>query len=378
MARKKANRYGDYCEERGGVLYARVALPNGDGTYRLKRKKVPNGNRTLARQWAEQELAKAGKQSTHGGSTFETINDLANWYKRHYLSDATHVKDWESQSRKLDRIVAAFDNKLLSSFTTHDLTIYAKRRTTTDKVTQATINRDFALLRSAFRRGHDADKSIQVPKFPIDLKKEIERDRVLTADEEAAMLSHCVDVESLEYDKKNGTHVNTDKHQARRGHLRALIILAVDTALRRGEILSLSWEDIDMTGGVINVKASNTKTQKARKVGMTSRVYDELLKLNPQPSGRVFHQNTVKRSFSTVCTRAGVKDLRFHDLRHTATTRLIRAGVPHAEVMKITGHTQIKTFLRYLNLLDDTVTNAASQLDRFNGATSPVVRLYDS
>lgn len=97
---------------------------------------------------------------------------------------------------------------------------------------------------------------------------------------------------------------------------------------------------------------------------MTPRVKDELSKIQ-QPKGKVFVIASVRKAFATACRRAKVKDLHFHDLRHTATTRMIRAGIPHTEVMKITGHTQIKTFLRYLNLTDDSVKNTADLLTKF-------------
>jgi integrase len=186
----------------------------------------------------------------------------------------------------------------------------------------------------------------------------------MSPEEERKILSHCVEVETLQYERK-GKQVNATKHQAKRGHLKVVIILAVDTGLRCNELRTLSWEDIDMATRVINVRSYNTKTQKARKVGMTARVYDELVKLGPG-TGRLFTWTTVRRSFNTARTRAGIKDLRFHDLRHTATTRMIRAGIPHTEVMKITGHTQIKTFLRYLNLMDDAIQSAAEKLQQFN------------
>lgn len=81
----------------------------------------------------------------------------------------------------------------------------------------------------------------------------------------------------------------------------------------------------------------------------------------------MFTSGRPTRAFATACSRANITDLHFHDLRHTATTRMIRAGVPHTEVMKITGHTQMKTFLRYLNLGSDAVQNAATMLGAYIG-----------
>jgi integrase len=75
--------------------------------------------------------------------------------------------------------------------------------------------------------------------------------------------------------------------------------------------------------------------------------------------------NTIKTSFKSACEEAEISDFRFHDCRHTATTRMIASGSPHTEVMKITGHSQLKTFLRYLNITPETTNRVASNLDNY-------------
>jgi len=60
-----------------------------------------------------------------------------------------------------------------------------------------------------------------------------------------------------------------------------------------------------------------------------------------------------------------IENLSIHDLRHAAITRMIRAGIPHTEVMKISGHTTMKTFMRYLNMVDETIQDNAALLDKF-------------
>jgi len=159
------------------------------------------------------------------------------------------------------------------------------------------------------------------------------------------------------------------KIKCNRQHLRPIIIIAVDTAMRQGEMMKLIWEDVDLESEIITVNFFNAKTEKTRKVGMTPRVKEELQKMfdaigeeNYDKTRSVFGINSPSKSFDTACTRAGIDDLHFHDLRHTGTTRMVRAGIPHAEVMKITGHTQIKTFMRYLNLVNETIKSNASQL----------------
>lgn len=73
-------------------------------------------------------------------------------------------------------------------------------------------------------------------------------------------------------------------------------------------------------------------------------------------------------------TKAEINDLRFHDLRHTAVTRLVRAGVPAPKIMKITGHQQLKTFQRYVNLTDESVIESANLLDNFNAGQQTILQ----
>ncbi len=71
----------------------------------------------------------------------------------------------------------------------------------------------------------------------------------------------------------------------------------------------------------------------------------------------------IDRAWATATRRAGLAGLRFYDLRHVATTRMVETGMADARVMKITGHTQHRTFLRYVNENAETAKEAARLLD---------------
>jgi integrase len=84
------------------------------------------------------------------------------------------------------------------------------------------------------------------------------------------------------------------------------------------------------------------------------------------PEGLVFGiTDTIKTAFGSACEDAKLEDFRFHDCRHTATTRMIASGSSHTEVMKIAGHTQLKTFLRYLNITPETTRRVANNLNTY-------------
>ena len=84
------------------------------------------------------------------------------------------------------------------------------------------------------------------------------------------------------------------------------------------------------------------------------------------PEAFVFGPVDVKKSLVAACAEIGIEMVWFTDFRHTAITRLIASGVEHTEVMKMSGHTQIGTFLRYLNPERDRFVEAMDNLDRHN------------
>lgn len=83
--------------------------------------------------------------------------------------------------------------------------------------------------------------------------------------------------------------------------------------------------------------------------------------------------DNVKRSFTAARSKAGLKDVRFHDLRHTAATRLVGAHIPLSEVGRVLGHTQANTTYRYVNANVETAKRAAAALDPFNAETTEPV-----
>ena len=136
-------------------------------------------------------------------------------------------------------------------------------------------------------------------------------------------------------------------------------------------MLQLRWRDIDLDAGVVRIRAFNTKTMRERLVSLTSRLAQELGRLQARstedPGALVFGvTDDVKKAFASACKAAEVVDFRFHDLRHTAATRLVGAHMPIPEVGRVLGHTQANTTYRYVNANLETARRAAAALDVFN------------
>jgi integrase len=218
----------------------------------------------------------------------------------------------------------------------------------------ASVNRELALLRRmlnvAVREGWLTRNPFTAGETLISLADERKRERILTRQEEARLLAACT---------------------GRRAHLKALVVAALDTGCRQGELLKLRWRDVDLDARSLVLQAFNTKTLRERGVATTTRLYLELEGLWEKSSkdldALVFGvTDNVKHSFTAARKQAGLPDVRFHDLRHTAATRLVGLHMPLAEVGRVLGHTQPSTTYRYVNANAETARRAAAALDSFN------------
>lgn len=134
--------------------------------------------------------------------------------------------------------------------------------------------------------------------------------------------------------------------------LSAIVTIAIETAMRRGEIASLRWEHIDLKKRIAYLP--KTKTDVPRTVPLSTTAV-RVLKGRPRAlEGRVFHlqDESISQAFERACGphRANIKDLRFHDLRHEATSRLFEKGLNVMEIAAITGHRTLEMLKRYTHL----------------------------
>lgn len=133
-------------------------------------------------------------------------------------------------------------------------------------------------------------------------------------------------------------------------YLRPLIELAIETGMRRGELLALQWEHINFDARVAHLPMS--KNGFSRDVPLSTRAIATLKGLQTGTRTTVFETapNTVRLAWSRLTRRVGLKDLRLHDLRHEAVSRLFEQGFNVIEVASISGHRELKMLSRYTHL----------------------------
>ena len=174
----------------------------------------------------------------------------------------------------------------------------------------------------------------------------------------------------------------------------AIYLTAAFTGLRRGELLALRWRDVDFAGQVIRVRASyaegaltTPKSGKVRSVPMAPDVAEALAKLGQREhwtgdddlvfvgqAGGYLDGRALRRRYDSALERAGLRKLRFHDLRHTFGTRMI-AKADIRRVQEWMGHADIQTTMKYLHYApreeDAALVAEAFQLDQPNAPASP-------
>ncbi len=191
----------------------------------------------------------------------------------------------------------------------------AQKKTLTD----ATVNRALSVLRHILYWAVDAQIIQANPLARLSLVRERRLKRpVMTLAEEQAVLAALPD------------------------YLRGIVTAALDTGMRRGEVLRQRWEDVDLSRRLLMVTKSKTAEGEAREIPLTGRIFT-LLSKQPKREGYVFTLggqplSWIRKGWLGALKRAGLRHFRFHDLRHTFNTRLMEAGVIQDVRMALMGH----------------------------------------
>jgi integrase len=287
-------------------------------------------------------------------------------YAKQYMKWSKENKhSWWSDVCRMRALVGHFGSKRLCDISPIDVEKFKveRRKDMTRRGkprSPSSVNRELQLLRHVFTLAlRDGVIRSHPMKGKVKLYHENNKvERYLTEDEEAMLLEAC---------------------SGRYRHLRPMIVTALYTGMRRGELFKLKWSDVDFKRDVIHIRES--KTDRARTVHMTPNVREEIEKLIPfsSLSEYVFGnrhtgdaRTDLKHGFTAVCRLAGVDGLRFHDLRHTFATRLARESGNIVDVAHVLGHVQISTTMRYAHAIPDRVAEAMNRLAQPKAQVIPI------
>ncbi len=166
----------------------------------------------------------------------------------------------------------------------------------------------------------------------VRLEKEPEgRIRWLERDEEARLLGAC--------------------RSSRTKHLASVVTLALESGLRKAELLGMTWDRVDLSRGMIRLEL--TKSGKRREVPMRQAVYDILAGLPEPREGRVWRSGNIRTAFENAVEEAKLDDFHFHDCRHHFASWFVMRGGSLQALKEILGHADLKMTLRYAHLAPD-------------------------
>ena len=135
-------------------------------------------------------------------------------------------------------------------------------------------------------------------------------------------------------------------------YLCIIVIVAMNTGLRRGELLNLNWSSVDLRKRILTVTAKTAKSSKVRHVPLNKKaaVALRLWRIKTGGQGAVFGLTDIKKSFASLLKLAEIQNFRFHDLRHHFASKLVMAGIDLNTVRELLGHVDIRMTLRYSHL----------------------------
>ena len=258
-------------------------------------------------------------------------------------------KGYSKDIYNLNILRAYFKNAYVNDITINKLEEFKGYLLNDRHLSNATVNRYRAMLSKIFNLGIQ-NKSITVNPI-IDLKKlkvKNIKTRYLTLEEEYRL-----------YNAVSKTYQ----------YLKDIITCALQTGMRKGEILNLKWSNIDMEYRFIELL--ETKSGKSRRIPISDSLYNifntlpvtsEYVFINPETNKPY---TDLKKSFRTVLKQAGIQDFRFHDLRHTFATRLAECNVDLIVIKELLGHSKIDTTMRYAHAVPKRKIEAITILNSY-------------
>ncbi len=301
---------------------------------------------------------------------------------KHYSPWAlTHQKQGQATIDAIKAQFGEFDDKLLTEIHGFDVERFKSKRLKAG-VKPATVNRDLDRIRGALSRAVDWG---MLPAHPLKAVKRAKGDdnsrvRYLSMAEEKRLRKALEKrEETRREERERGNAWCRERGRPERplwppggftDHLMPMVLLALNTGLRRGELLGLTWEHINLDSKLLTVAAGTAKSRKARHIPLNAEALDVLARWEAQGTGaglvfpasgggRMTHINT---SWEGLVDDAKLVDFRFHDLRHDFASKLVMRGVDLNTVRELLGHADLKMTLRYAHLAPDRLAAAVEKL----------------
>lgn len=305
---------------------------------------------------------------------------LDQFLDRHYEPWAiTNQKGGKATVANLRAVHVELLPKLLTDLSAFDFERHKSARIK-DGVKPSTVNRDLSRVRGALSRAVEWGFLREHPMKRVKVLKggDDGRVRYLTAQEEKRLRAA---LNAREAARRTSRESGTAWCKQRGGdgrpmwpadgftdHLMPMVLVAFNTGLRRGELLSLDWNNVSLSRKTLTVVAATAKSGKTRHVPLNVEAHDVLTRWKKQGDGKglVFagldgeRMATITTSWRKLVADAELVDFRFHDLRHTFASRMVMAGVDLYAVMRLLGHADFEMTAKYAHLAPDHLAAAVA------------------
>jgi integrase len=268
-------------------------------------------------------------------------------YSKDNKSENTYTRDKVSTKN----LIEFFGRTPLQKLTPWQIEKYKRGRRATVK--QATINRELACLKNMFTKAIEWGLTENNPAKRIKLYKEtLLPIRPLTGEEEKRLLEIAEMIQQAP-------------------HLKPILLVALNTGMRLGEILNLRWADINLEEQLITL--TKTKNREIRYVDLNRTALTALKGWKKEGRDDIFvfcdcngkPFGSIKTAFNRAREKAGIpRSFRFHDLRHTFASRLVMIGVDLRTVQELMGHKTMAMTMRYSHLTPDHRRRAVEKLEK--------------
>ena len=246
----------------------------------------------------------------------------------------------------------------------------------------ATVNRDLDRIRGVLSRAVDWHF---LPEHPLRSVKRAKggddsRVRYLTTDEGRALRTALAAREAQRRKSRESGNAWCEQRGGEgrpmwpadgfTDYLMPMVLVALNTGMRRGELFSLDWQSVNLERAMVTVTAGNAKSRKARHIPLNAESHDVLTRWGKQrgrkglvfPSPEGGRLTNINKSWDGIVTDAELSDFRFHDLRHDFASKLVMAGVDLNTVRELLGHADIAMTLRYAHLAPDKLADAVARI----------------
>jgi integrase len=321
--------------------------------YAFEGRTIRESTGTHSKKTAQKVYAERVSAVTHGRFDINlvkrspTLADFADEYLEIYSKSNKQPQSFRRDQTSIKNLKAFLGQKTLNEIRPMLIEHYKRKRL--DKGRKpGTINRELACLKHIYTV---AVKNGRATSNPVKEVKLLREDNVIT------------NVLSREHEQSLLDNAAP--------HIHRVVVCAVETGMRLGEILGLKWDQVDISRRLILV--TKTKTGRNREIDITDRLLAVLKRTRRQErEGHVFRgldgelMLSVKEGYKNALERAGLKEkkYRFHDLRHTFATRLVEAGADLITVQQLLGHSTILTTQRYAHPSADARRAAMARLSR--------------